>query len=103
MEISSRLEKTKARRCESEDAIQIPKILEMKVEPLFSLPSDLISPKRCKRTGEALIKGKIQKLRDVPHSMKRLREEKFRRYKKQTRNLYVQITPNIYSVQSKLK
>ncbi|EGI62283.1 Dynein heavy chain 12, axonemal [Acromyrmex echinatior] len=79
MEVSSRLEKTKARRCESEDAIRIPKILETKVEPLFSLPSDLISPKS-KRKREALIKGKIQKLRGIPHTMKRLREEKFRRF-----------------------
>ena len=102
MEVSSRLEKTKARRCESEDAIRIPKILETKVEPLFSLPSDLISPKS-KRKREALIKGKIQKLRGIPHTMKHLREEKFRRYKKQIRNLYVQITSNIYLVQSKLK
>ncbi|KYQ53326.1 Dynein heavy chain 7, axonemal [Trachymyrmex zeteki] len=74
MEVSSRSEKTKARRCESEDAIWIPKILDTKVEPLFSLPSDLISPKRCKR------KGKIQKLHGAPHTTKRLREEKFRRF-----------------------
>ncbi|KYN44278.1 Dynein heavy chain 7, axonemal [Trachymyrmex septentrionalis] len=68
MEISSRLEKTKARKCESEDVIQIPKILETKVEPLFSLPSDLMSPKRSKRKREA------------PYTVKRLREEKFRRF-----------------------
>ncbi|KYM93367.1 Dynein heavy chain 7, axonemal [Cyphomyrmex costatus] len=80
MEVSSRLEKTKARRCESEDAIRIPKILNTKVEPLFSLPPDLISPKRCKRKGEALIKGKMQKWRGVSHTAKRFREEKFRRF-----------------------
>ncbi|XP_071649568.1 dynein axonemal heavy chain 7 [Temnothorax longispinosus] len=81
---SSRLEETKARKCESiKDAILIPKILDTMVEPLFSLPLDLISPKRCKRKGEALIKktGKMQKFRDAaPHTAKRLREEKFRRF-----------------------
>lgn len=75
-------EEAKARKREFEDAIQIPKILETKVEPLFSLPSDLMSPKRCKRKGEALIKGK-GKMQKFPHTAKRLREEKFRRYKKQ--------------------
>lgn len=85
---SSRLEETRTQKCESEDEIRVPKILDTKVEPLFSLPLDLMSPKRCKRKGEALIKkmGKIQKFRDVPHTAKRLREEKFRRYKKQKEN-----------------
>lgn len=76
---------TKVRKCESEDAIRIPKILDTKVEPLFSLPLDLMSPKRCKRKGEALIKGK-GKMQKFPHTAKRLREEKFRRYKKQKEN-----------------
>lgn len=75
---------TKVRKCESEDVIRIPKILDPKVEPLFSLPLDLMSPKRCKRKGETLIKkiGKMQKFPDASYTAKRLREEKFRRYKK---------------------
>ncbi|XP_028047400.2 dynein heavy chain 7, axonemal [Monomorium pharaonis] len=74
--------RTKARKCESEDAIQIPKILDAKVEPLFSLPSDLMSPKRCKKKGRAFIKEKekMQKFRGASHTAKRLREEKFRRF-----------------------
>lgn len=96
---SSRLEETKARKCETEDAIRIPKILNTKVEPLFSLPSDLMSPKRYKRKGEALIKkmGMMQKFRDASYTMKRLRQEKFRRYNKQKGNskLVLQVTSNL--------
>lgn len=98
---SSRLEEAKAQKYESEDAIRIPKILDTKVEPLFSLPLDLMNVKRCKRKGEALIKkmGKIQKFRDAPHTAKRLREEKFRRYKKRKENskLVFQVTSNLLS------
>jgi len=86
----------KVRKCESEDAIRIPKVLDTKVEPLFSLPSDLMSPKRYKRKEEALIKrkGKMQKFRDTPHTAKRLREEKFRRYKKRKGNLKLELLNN---------
>ncbi|XP_025992810.1 dynein heavy chain 7, axonemal-like [Solenopsis invicta] len=79
---SSRTNVTEARKCKSEHAMQIPRILDAKVEPLFSLPSDLMSPKRCKRKGEALIKEKekVQKFRGASHTAKRLREEKFRRF-----------------------
>jgi len=98
---SSRLEEAKAQKCESEDAIRIPKILDTKVEPLFSLPLDLMNLKRCKRKEEALIKkmGKIQKFRDAPHTAKRLREEKFRRYEKRKENskLVFQVTSNLLS------
>lgn len=86
---SSHAKETKIRKCQSEDTIQIPKILDTKVEPLFSLPSDLMSPKRCKRKKEKFIKmkGKVQKFHESSYTAKRLREEKFRRYKKHTKNL----------------
>ncbi|XP_025075890.1 dynein heavy chain 7, axonemal-like isoform X2 [Pogonomyrmex barbatus] len=79
---SSRSEEMKIQKCRSEDATRIPKILETKVEPLFSLPSDLITPKRCKRKEEAPIKGqkKMQKFRNSPYTAKRLHEENFRRF-----------------------
>ncbi|KAL6424717.1 hypothetical protein ACFW04_009995 [Cataglyphis niger] len=66
----------------SEDTIRIPKILDTKVEPLFSLPSDLMSPKRCKRKKEELIsiKGKLQKFYESSYTAKRLQKENFRRY-----------------------
>lgn len=87
MELPSRSEKTKARKGESENAIRIPKVLDTKVKPLFSLPPDLMSPKRCKRKGEKIKREeKMQKFRGAPHTAKRLREEKFRRYKKQKGN-----------------
>lgn len=88
---SSHTKETKMRKCQSEDTIQIPKILDTKVEPLFSLPSDLISPKKCKRKREELIrmKGKVQKFHESSYTAKRLREEKFRRYKKKKEKLFL--------------
>lgn len=94
---SSRLEETTARKCEIEDAIRIPTVLDAKVKPLFSLPSDLRSPKRCKRKGKTPIKkmGKMQKFRDAPYTMKRLRQEKFRRYKRNPKlRIYLAIKIN---------
>ncbi|XP_025270954.1 dynein heavy chain 7, axonemal [Camponotus floridanus] len=79
---NSHTKETKMRKCQSEDTIRIPKILDPEVEPLFSLPSDLMSPKRCKRKREELIriKGKMQKFHEGSYTAKRLREEKFRRF-----------------------
>lgn len=78
---NSHTKETKMRKCQSEDTIRIPKILDPEVEPLFSLPSDLMSPKRCKRKRKELIriKGKVQKFHEGSYTAKRLREEKFRR------------------------
>lgn len=77
------------REYQSVDTIPIPKILDTKVEPLFSLPSDLMSPKRCKRKKEELIsiKEKMQKFGESSYTAKRLHKENFRRYKKR-RNVY---------------
>lgn len=79
---SSGSKETTARNRKSEDAMS--KILEAKVKPLFSLPPELMSPKRYKRKRQDLIrrKDKVQKFRESSYTAKRLREEKFRRYEK---------------------
>lgn len=76
---SSYTKGAKARRFK--DTIRIPKVLDTAIEPLFSLPQDLISPQKCKRKAEELIKrkGKVQKFREGSYAAKRFREEEFRR------------------------
>lgn len=71
----------KVQKSRSKDTVQIPKVLDTTVEPLFSLPEDLMSPKKYKRKGEELIrrKGKVHKFREGSFAAKRFREEEFRR------------------------
>lgn len=68
---------------ESEDAFRIPKILSTKVEPLFSLPPELMDTKRHKRKGAGELikrKEKAQRLHEDSYTAERLRQENFRRY-----------------------
>jgi len=76
--------KVKARRCQSKDTVRIPKVLDTTVEPLFSLPRDLLTSPKSKRKGEELVRrrGKVQKFREDSYTAKRFHEEKFRRLKK---------------------
>ncbi|XP_019885750.1 dynein heavy chain 7, axonemal-like [Ooceraea biroi] len=79
---STDIEETKGQKLRSKDELSISKILDAKVAPLFSLPSDLMSPKRRKKKEQELIKRKekVQKSRETLYTAKRLREEKFRRF-----------------------
>lgn len=68
-----------------EDAVLARKVLDVKIEPLFSLPSELMSPKKHKRKRNETFKEKKEKtgkFRETSYTANRLREEDFRRYKK---------------------
>lgn len=64
-----------------EDEISMPKVFDAKVEPLFSLPPELRDPEKWKRKADVLFKEKekIRKFREGPYTVKRLRQEGFRR------------------------
>lgn len=83
---SSNSEETNMQKCQSEESIRIPKILDPKVEPLFSLPSNLLSLKKHKRKEEEPSRPK-EKFRQTSYTAKRIREEKFRRYKEKRKKL----------------
>lgn len=80
---SCRTEETTARNGKPEDTYRMPKILNTKVVPLFSLPPELMGTKRHKRKGGGELikrKEKARKLYEGSYTAKRLRQENFRRY-----------------------
>lgn len=74
----------KMQKYQFEDANEISEVLDTKIEPLFSLPLDLMSPKKMHRTkGDRTItqKGRVSKSYENFYTKKRLSEANFRRYK----------------------
>ncbi|EFN75889.1 Dynein heavy chain 7, axonemal [Harpegnathos saltator] len=80
---SYRTEETIARNNKAVDAFRVPKILNTKVEPLFSLPPELMGTKRYKRKGGGELikrKEKAQRVHGSLYTAERLRKENFRRF-----------------------
>lgn len=74
---SCRTEKTEEGRFRAENESHVSKIIDAQVEPLFSLPADLMTRKRKEQEPRAM--GKMQNSRESTYTAKRLREENFRR------------------------